>query len=79
MNQLKRLLGFVWVILGPTIVFYLLWIALREIEQKPTPDTIIQWAVFFFISIPIGIGLCLFGWFALKGEYNRLPENSKEL
>ena len=79
MNTLKRFLGFLWIVLGPAIVFYLCLIASREIHNKPTPDTIIQWSVFIFISIPIGVGLTLFGWYALKGEYDHLPENSEEL
>jgi len=79
MNTLKRLLGFVWIILGPAIIFYLCLTALREITNKPTADTIIQWSVFVFISIPIGVGLVIFGWYASKGEYSQLPENSEEL
>jgi len=42
-------------------------------------DTKIQWIVFVVIFIPIAIGLMMFGWYAFKGEYNRLPESSKEL
>ena len=79
MNTLKRLLGFLWIALGPAIIFYLCKIAFHEITNKPTADTIIQWSVFVFISIPIGVGLVIFGWYALKGEYSQLPENSEEL
>ena len=31
------------------------------------------------VFIPIAIGLMIFGWYAFKGEYDRLPESSKEL
>jgi hypothetical protein len=79
MNTLKRLLGFLWIALGPAIIFYLCKTAFHEITNKPTADTIIQWSVFVFISIPIGVGLVIFGWYALKGEYSQLPENSEEL
>ena len=79
MNQLKRLLGVVWIFLGPAIIVYLSVIAFREINFKPTSDTIIQWSVFMIISLPIGIGLMLFGFYALRGEYNHLPTRSKEL
>ena len=49
------------------------------VRGVPGADTIIQWSVFVFISIPIGVGLTIFGWYAVKGEYNHLPENSEEL
>jgi hypothetical protein len=79
MNKIKRLLGLVWVLLGPAIIIYLSLIAFREIGSKPTTDTIIQWSVFLLISLPIGVGLVLFGWFAMAGEYNHLPQKSSEL
>jgi hypothetical protein len=31
------------------------------------------------IFIPIAIGLMIFGYYALRGEYTRLPESSKEI
>jgi hypothetical protein len=31
------------------------------------------------VFIPIAFGLLLFGWFAWKGEYDRLPESSAEV
>jgi hypothetical protein len=42
-------------------------------------DTRIQWTVFILVFIPIAFGLLLFGWFAWKGEYDRLPESSAEV
>ena len=79
MNKLKRFLGYLWILLGPAIIFYLCLTSFREISNKPGADTIIQWSVFVFISIPIGVGLTIFGWYAVKGEYSHLPGNSKEL
>ncbi|WP_205508470.1 DUF6814 family protein [Longitalea arenae] len=79
MNQLKRWLGIVWIILGPVTIYYLIKTAAEEINKKPVLDTKIQWAVFIIIFIPIAIGMVIFGYYALKGEYDRLPENSKEI
>ncbi|WP_207511536.1 DUF6814 family protein [Longitalea luteola] len=79
MNQLKRWLGIVWIILGPVTIYYLIKTAAEEIAKKPVLDTKIQWAVFIIIFIPIAIGLVIFGYYALKGEYDHLPENSKEI
>jgi hypothetical protein len=79
MNSLKKWLGIVWMILGPVTIFYLLKTAANEIAKKPVIDTKIQWAVFVIIFIPIAIGMIIFGYYAFKGEYDRLPESSKEI
>jgi hypothetical protein len=72
MNKIKRALGVVWIILGPLILFYLVKTAAAEIVKKPVLDTRIQWGVFIVIFIPIAIGLVLFGYYALKGEYEEM-------
>jgi hypothetical protein len=79
MNQLKRWLGIVWILLGPITIYYLIKTAADEITKKPVLDTKIQWAVFIIIFIPIAIGMIIFGYYALKGEYDHLPESSKEI
>lgn len=79
MNSIKRFAGILWIILGPLAIFYLIKTALEEISKKPVIDTKIQWIVFVIIFIPIAIGLMIFGWYAFKGEYDRLPESSTEL
>jgi hypothetical protein len=79
MNTIKRYAGLLWIIMGPVAIFYLIKTAAEEITKKPVIDTKIQWTVFVVIFIPIAIGLMIFGWYALKGEYDRLPESSKEL
>jgi Family of unknown function (DUF6814) len=79
MNTIKRYAGLLWIIMGPVAIFYLIKTAAEEITKKPVIDTKIQWTVFVVIFIPIAIGLMIFGWYALKGEYDRLPDSSKEL
>jgi hypothetical protein len=79
MNQLKRFAGIIWMLAGPVAVFYLIKTALQEINKNPVIDTKIQWGVFVFIFIPIAAGLVIFGWYALKGEYDHLPESSAEI
>ena len=79
MNQIKRIAGIVWMLLGPLAVFYLIKTAASEIEKKPVTDTKIQWGVFVIVFIPIAIGLVIFGYYAFKGEYDHLPERSDEL
>ena len=79
MNTLKRYAGLLWIIMGPLAIFYLIKTAAEEIAKHPVIDTKIQWIVFVVIFIPIAIGLMIFGWYALKGEYDKLPESSAEL
>ena len=79
MNILKRYAGLLWIIMGPLAIFYLIKTAAAEIAKKPVIDTKIQWIVFVVIFIPIAIGLMMFGWYALKGEYDKIPKSSAEL
>lgn len=79
MNALKKYLGIVWIILGPVSIYYLIKTAASEIAKKPVIDTKIQWGVFVVIFIPIAIGMMIFGYYALKGEYSQLPKSSAEI
>jgi purine-cytosine permease-like protein len=79
MNSLKRFAGIIWILLGPAAIYYLIKTASEEIAKKPVMDTKIQWIVFVVIFIPVAIGVMIFGWYALKGEYDHIPESSEEL
>jgi len=79
MNNIKRFAGIVWILMGPVAIFYLIKTATEEITKKPVIDTKIQWIVFVVIFIPIAIGIMIFGWYAFKGEYDHLPESSKQV
>ncbi|MBA2328800.1 MAG: hypothetical protein M3413_09670 [Bacteroidota bacterium] len=74
-NAIKKFLGLVWIVLAPLAIFYLIKTAMNEIVKNPVADTIIQWSVFVFVFIPIAIGFVIFGYYAWKGEYNKLPES----
>ena len=81
MNQLKRYLGIIWLLLGPVVIFVLVNSAIKNIDahgkgdiNKPLP-----WIIIIAIFTPIAIGMMIFGWYALKGEYDHLPSNSEEL
>ena len=69
MNQVKKYAGIIWVLLGPVAMYYLIKTATAQILIKPSIDTIIQWAVFGIVFLPISIGLMIFGYYAIKGEY----------
>lgn len=74
MNAIKKYLGIIWLLLGPVSLYYLVVTAWHEMEKKPVIDTKIQWGVFIAIFIPIAIGLMIFGWYALQGEYEKIEE-----
>jgi purine-cytosine permease-like protein len=79
MNRIKRIAGILWIIAGPLAIYYLVRTALHEISKKPIIDTKIQWVVFVIVFIPIAIGIIIFGYLALRGEYDHLPESSAEI
>ena len=81
MNQIKRFLGLVWMLLGPAVIFVLISSAITNINPHGTAEINkpIPWIIIITIFTPIAIGLMIFGWYAWKGEYDHLPESSKEL
>ncbi|HYC30298.1 MAG TPA: hypothetical protein VEB42_15795 [Chitinophagaceae bacterium] len=81
MNIIKRIVGIICMIAGPVIVAVLVMSAIHNIDlagksdiQKPIP-----WIIIIAVFTPIAVGLMIFGWYAWKGEYERLPETSGEL
>ncbi|HWB93637.1 MAG TPA: hypothetical protein VG605_17370 [Puia sp.] len=69
MNVLKRIFGIVWIVLGPLALFYLIRIGASDLARNPGADTMIQWAIFAVVFIPIAVGLVIFGYYCLKGAY----------
>ena len=81
MNQLKRLLGFCWMILAPVAIYFLIMGAVHNIDGTGTKDINkpLPWLIIIAIFTPIAIGLMIFGFYSLKGEYDKPPESSEEL
>lgn len=75
MNALKRTLGLAWVLLGPAAIIFLIYEAYGKIMAQPTQDVYLPWIIIITIFTPIAIGMVIFGWYAIKGEYdkNRMP------
>ena len=73
-------MGIVLMIIAPVIIYFLVMGAVHNIGEgtkdinKPIP-----WIIIITIFTPIAIGLMIFGYYAMKGEYNHLPESSEEL
>ncbi|MBC6111750.1 DUF6814 family protein [Pedobacter fastidiosus] len=83
MNALKKFLGVIWMIAGPLAMAFLIVQAIQKVGLTHTEiertNTILQWAIILFIFFPISIGLVIFGFYAVKGEYDQLPESSEEV
>jgi hypothetical protein len=81
MNAIKRILGVVWLLLGPVVIYFLIAGAIDNIDPEGKKDihNPVIWIIIILIFTPIAVGLMIFGWFALKGEYDRLAEKSDDL
>jgi len=81
MNQLKRIMGILWMVIAPAIIYFLVMGAVHNIDSAGTKDINkpVPWVIIISIFTPIAIGLMIFGFYSLKGEYDKLPERSEEL
>lgn len=83
MNALKKILGIVWIVLGPIIILFLISQALEKIGVAAAgidrTNTTLQWGIIILIFIPICAGLMIFGLYSFKGEYDQLPRSSDDL
>ena len=76
MNSLKKIVGILCILLAPLIIYMLVNGAITNVGNgikdinKPIP-----WVIIITIFTPIAIGLMLFGFYAFKGEYNKLPSD----
>ena len=81
MNQLKKIMGVLWMILAPVVIYFLVMGAVHNINSVGTKDINkpIPWIIIIAIFTPIAIGLMIFGFYSVRGEYDKLPETSNDL
>ena len=81
MNKIKRILGIIWMVLAPLVIYFLLDGAIIHIDPAGKKDinNPVIWIIIITIFTPIAIGLVIFGWYAFKGEFDHLPTKSEEL
>lgn len=74
-------MGFLWMVIAPAVIFILITGAIHNISDAGTKDINkpIPWIIIIGIFTPIAAGLFIFGWYAIKGEYDHLPASSEEL
>ncbi|WP_257666096.1 DUF6814 family protein [Parapedobacter tibetensis] len=71
MNTIKRILGVVWIGLGLAAGYYLLISQALPQFQSDKSEDLVPAIIYTFILMPIITGgLCVFGWYALQGEYD---------
>ncbi|MDI9356256.1 MAG: hypothetical protein QM536_04415 [Chitinophagaceae bacterium] len=74
MNRIKRYGGIIWIILSPCFIYFMCSNAFLKIKEAPEGflkiNTILQWSIILIVFIPICIGMIIFGYYAMKGEYD---------
>jgi len=70
MKAIHKILGFVWILLSILIAYYILSTSVNEISAGVPEDASIFWPIIIFIFLPILVGLALFGYYSIKGEYD---------
>ncbi|MGM1428084.1 DUF6814 family protein [Sphingobacterium lactis] len=72
MENIKKILGIVWIILAVlTAYFCIAKFGLPKIVSGKQEDVVFGIIILFILTPIISIGLGIFGFFALKGEYGR--------
>ncbi|MEI6188983.1 MAG: DUF6814 family protein [Chitinophagia bacterium] len=82
MNSVKRLLGYVWMLLAPALICFLLYEAFEKISAAAEihkANVTLQWVIILLVFTPICIGFFIFGKYASANEYDHLPESSNEI
>ena len=81
MNAFKRYLGILILLIAPFVIYELINGAVQNIDANGKKDinNPVIWIIIITIFTPIAIGLVIFGWYAFRGEYDKLPHNSNEL
>jgi len=81
MNAVKKILGLIWLLLAPIVIYFLVSGAVTHTDPAGKKDinNPIIWVIIIAIFTPIAIGLMIFGWYAFRGEYDKLPVSSKEM
>jgi hypothetical protein len=82
MNSIKKILGLVWMLLSPAIIYFLTSQAVAKIgaaTEATRANVTLQWSIILIIFTPICVGFFIFGYYAIKGEYDKLPESSADI
>lgn len=71
MRKLKRILGILWILLAVlTAYFCIFHFGLPKLSSGKQEDLVFGIIILFILTPIISIGLGIFGYFALTGEYD---------
>lgn len=79
MNYIKKILGVVFILMPPYIIYVMILEAIKKIgaaSELTKTNITLQWTIILTIFIPCCVGLLIFGWYAVNGEYDELPDQS---
>jgi hypothetical protein len=82
MNTVKKLLGYVWMLMAPCIILFLVYEAYDKISKASAAtqsNVILQWVIILLIFTPISVGFFIFGNYASKDQYDHLPTSSSDI
>ena len=71
MNSIKRALGIVWILIGLVAGYYLIISQAIPFFTSDKSEDLVPAIIYAFVLAPIiAGGLVVFGWFAVKGQYD---------
>jgi len=72
MDNIKRILGIVWLGLALAAAYFCIFIfGLPKFETGKQEDLVFGIIILFVLTPLIVLGLGTFGYYAIKGEYNK--------
>ena len=70
MNQIKRVLGLVWIALAVATAYYCIDIFFFFLTSGKQEDLVFGIIIFFILLPLVVLGLGTFGYYALMGDYD---------
>jgi uncharacterized membrane protein len=72
MNTLKRTLGIIWILLALAAAYFCVFIfGLPKFNTGKQEDTVFGIIMLFILTPLVVLGLGIFGYYTLKGEYDK--------
>lgn len=72
MNSLKRILGILWLALAVASAYFCIFVfGLPKLTTGKSEDIVFGGIIVFILAPLIVFGLSLFGYYSLKGEYDK--------
>jgi hypothetical protein len=72
MNQIKKILGILWILLAVAAAYFCIFeFGLPKFLSDQQEDLVFGIIILFILTPLIVLGLGMFGYFALLGEYDK--------